>query len=100
VLIFLLYLDILSCSFCNFSEKSGLVGNDLTPSNFCFEKIVPKIDLDMISELNFNLIDYDDQIVKYISNRFVFFEFSEKNQRIIKIASAQENFPIISGLFF
>ena len=53
----------------------------------------------MISDLNFNLIDFDDQVVNYISNGFFYYEISEKNQSIIKITSLQEKFPITSGLF-
>ena len=76
--------------------SSGIFNND----SIILANITPKIDSDLLPPLNFQLIDYDDQIVRTLRSSIACFNISETNQTILKISYLQSCFPIISGFIF
>jgi len=89
-----------------FSNNSAIYGNDIASypirlvltSNFSFTDLYPTLDSDMISPLNFQLVDFDNQTVISVRGSVVCFNVSENNQSILKISFLQKCFPIISGI--
>ena len=89
-----------------YSANSAKYGNNIASypirlvltSNFSFTDLYPTLDSDMISPLNFQLVDFDNQTVISVRGSVVCFNVSENNQSILKISFLQKCFPIISGI--
>ena len=62
---------------------------------FVIANVTPNLHKNMVSQLNFELLDYDNQTVN--DNSIGYFEPSEKNQSILQIFTHFQNFSIISG---